>query len=78
MEIPEASPEALRSLTNSELNGLYDEAVVALKAAQEAVLCVQDERYRRYRIVRMLHMKGDWACGTLSGLRVQANAPETY
>lgn len=56
----DTSPEALRSLTSPELNDVYDEAVLALKAAQEAVLDVQDERFRRYYVAKMIRGTIDW------------------
>lgn len=48
MKNKETSPEALRSLTSPELDQAHDEAMFALKAAQEAVLDIQDERFRRW------------------------------
>lgn len=65
-------------LSNEDLDRIYDIAHLAVKEAAEGLKMVEDERFRRYRIVHMLGMEGDWACGTLAGLRIQANRPETY
>lgn len=61
----DTTPETLRSLTSPDLDKTLLLAMMALKAAQEAVLDVQDERYRRFRVVRMLSQQPDWPEGEL-------------
>lgn len=65
-------------LSNEDLDRAYDIAEIAVKEAVEGLKMAQDERFRRYRIVKMLCMQGDWPSGDLKGMRRQANAPETY
>lgn len=69
--------ERLNDLTNRELDRYYLDSEVALEALKERLLSLQDERFRRYRTIRMLgETAGDWRGGTLAGMTHDPHYPD--
>lgn len=58
-DIIQPSPE-FRHLGAAELDRAIDDATIALEAAKEALLTLQDERYRRRYLVTVLRQLPDW------------------
>lgn len=65
-------------LTNQQLNDMFRIAEAVLHESVDTVKAVQDERFRRYRIVHMMAEHGDWPGGTLKELQIQPPYPDTY
>lgn len=69
--------EQLSDLSNRELDHYYIYTEKALEALKRRLLDIQEERNRRYRVIRMLGERaGDWRGGTLAGLAVDPHYPD--
>lgn len=55
--------EFYRNLPSGELDRYFHMARLALHEAQEAVLDIQEERHRRWRVIHILHEQPDWGGG---------------